>query len=84
MKIAILNCENVEKLAADCERVLKLLESQFSTLHILLTNEMSMSKAALRKIKYECIQNDIAWEIKRACDNAIYDSLGVEYVRTFC
>ena len=39
-----------------------------------------MQKAALRLVKRECIQKNISWEIKKACDLAIFDNSGITSV----
>ncbi len=43
-----------------------------------------MQKAALRLVKRECIQKNISWEIKKACDLAIFDNTGITSVQQFC
>lgn len=37
-KLAIMNCKDLAKLRLDCDRVLKLLDNEFTNLHVILTN----------------------------------------------
>ena len=51
---------------------------------MILTNKLAKHKQALRLLKKECIERDLSWEIKRAGDLSIFESLGVEPVKRFC
>ena len=56
----------------------------FSPLAIILENKYDRPKVALRRVKEYCIQNDLSWEIKKACDIALFSGKDKEFVIEFC
>ena len=56
----------------------------FSPLAIILDNKYDQTKKALRLVKEYCIQNELSWEIKKACDIALYGNKNKACVIEFC
>ena len=74
VQLAILNSEDEAKLLHDCQIVKADLENdRFSSFGVMLDNKFKRNSQALRLIKKYCMQNEISWEIKKACDFAIFE-----------
>ena len=72
-ELTLLTDHDPSKLIRDAQRVKYLIESDdCDTLRIILENKFSQHAQAFRLVKRYCLDHEISWAIKRACDVSLY------------